>query len=516
MVTPKKALISVSNKENLPNLLAVLQKFNISILSSGGTYKTICELGFEATEVAQHTKSPEILDGRVKTLHPKIHGGILAIRDNDSHMAQLTQQSIEPIDLVIVNLYPFEETLTKDPAYEEAIEQIDIGGPSMLRSAAKNHAFVTPIVSPEQYQGLSEELEKNQGAISFAFRKKCAQITFETTALYDASIAKFFQDQTTDFPTTFALGLQEKLPLRYGENPHQRASFIIPSSSLGKSLVDGVSQGKTLSYNNLLDIHAAVDLMLDVQKDYTVGIFKHTNPCGLARSPKSLQDAYHQALACDRTSAFGGIVVFSHEVNAQTAIDATQIFTEIMIAPRFSEEAKQLLLKKKNLRLLEIDFQKAHQAMFGYELKRVLDGFLIQDRDRNMEDVLTSKVVTLRKPTLEEYSALDLAWRVTKHVKSNAIVVTDNVKTLGIGAGQMSRVDSTQIALSKIANQKHPLVALGSDAFFPFRDSIDLIAKHGITCVVQPGGSVRDEEVIEAANEHNISMVFTDTRHFKH
>ncbi|MCB0271914.1 MAG: bifunctional phosphoribosylaminoimidazolecarboxamide formyltransferase/IMP cyclohydrolase [Bdellovibrionales bacterium] len=516
LVKPTRALISVSDKTHLEDLVQTLQKYNISILSTGGTFDRIKSLGAEVVEVAQYTKSPEILDGRVKTLHPKIHGGLLGVRNNSSHQEQMKKNDIENIDIVIVNLYPFEQTVQKDPTFEQAIEQIDIGGPSMLRSAAKNHAFVTALIQPSQYKELSDELDANQGSISLAFRKKCALQVFEKTALYDASIAKYFQRSQSDFPTVFPMGLEEKLPLRYGENPHQRASFTLTSDQLHKSMIDHILQGKTLSYNNLIDMHAAVDLMLDVQKDFTVGIFKHTNPCGVARSTKSLADAYNMALACDRTSAFGGIVIFSHEVDENTAQSCTQIFTEIVVAPGFSEKAKIIFSKKKNIRLLQIDFDQANEQMFGFEIKRVLDGFLIQDRDRSIENIETCKIVTERKPTAAELSAMDLAWRVTKHVKSNAIVLTDDHKTLGIGAGQMSRVDSTKIALSRIQNSKHNVLALGSDAFFPFRDSIDLIAQKGVTCVIQPGGSVRDDEVIEAANEHHISMIFTSVRHFKH
>lgn len=516
LVTPKRALVSVSDKSGLEELVKTFAKYGISILSTGGTFKKLKELGAEVTEVAAHTDSPEILDGRVKTLHPKIHGGILNIRDNDSHQSQINDHNIDPIDLVIVNLYPFEQTVANDPAYAEAIEQIDIGGPTMLRSAAKNHAFVTSLIEPSQYEELTAELDTNNGQIGFDFRKNCAQRVFERTALYDASISTYFQKTKDAFPTVFPLGLKEKLSLRYGENPHQKASFALTSDQLGKSLIDQTLQGKALSYNNLIDVHAAVDLMLDVEKDYTVGIFKHTNPCGVARSKDSLQNAYVKALACDNVSAFGGIVIFSHTVDETTARACTQIFTEIVIAPGFTDEARKVFEKKKNLRLLQIEFNNASQKMFGYEIKRVLDGYLIQDRDRNMENVYKCKVVTDRAPSDDELAALDLSWRVTKHVKSNAIVVTDDHQTLGIGAGQMSRVDSTNIALSKIGEKKSKVLALGSDAFFPFRDSIDLIAKHGVTCVVQPGGSIRDDEVIKAANEHGIAMVFTDTRHFKH
>jgi phosphoribosylaminoimidazolecarboxamide formyltransferase/IMP cyclohydrolase len=517
LIKPKTALISVYDKSNLKELVETLQAHQIQILSSGGTYKAIVDMGYQAIEIAQYTQSPEILGGRVKTLHPKIHAGLLAIRDDSTHETQMKQEGFEPIDLVVVNLYPFEQTIAGNPEYQEAIEQIDIGGPTMLRSGAKNHQYVGVLTQPSQYEDLQQQLEDHDGHTTFEFRQTCAQKVFETTALYDASIATYFQKQKNAFPQVFALGLKEKLALRYGENPHQKATFALPSSQLGQSLIDQTLQGKALSYNNLLDVHGAVDLITDIAKDYTVAILKHTNPCGVARSTVSLKDAYQKALACDSTSAFGGIVVFSHIVDEATAKECTQIFTEIVIAPGYSEEAREVFAKKKNLRLLEIELDRAHAALGGLDIKRALDGFLIQQRDTAIESLVgQSKVVTKREPSQEEFAAMDLAWRVVKHVKSNAIVLTDQNKTLGIGAGQMSRVDSTQICLSKIKGQTHEVLALGSDAFFPFRDSIDLIAKHNVTCVVQPGGSIRDDEVIEAANQHGIAMVLTGVRHFKH
>ena len=517
----QRALISVSDKTGLIELAQTLISHNIEIISSGGTAKFLQENKIPVLEVSEFTQAPEMLDGRVKTLHPKIHGGILAKR-NDDHLKQLQQQNYTTIDLVVVNLYPFEETLAKTSDYDTLIENIDIGGPAMLRSAAKNHESVTVLIEPSQYRELSIELAKYHGGTSLDFRKKCARMVFEKTSTYDASIANYFQSLSPELPTTIALGMKEKLPLRYGENPHQRASFVLPTKTLGQSLIDQVLQGKQLSYNNLMDVHAAIELMLDLncQKESstkTVSIFKHTNPCGVARSTNSLCDAYVNALASDPTSAFGGIIAFSHEVDEKTAIQSSEIFTEIMIAPGFSPKAIAILEKKKNLRLVKMDYAEAKNHMkSGLEIRKALDGYLIQEKDAKLENLHKAKVVSRRQPSKEEFSAMDLAWRVCKHVKSNAIVLSNQNQTVGIGAGQMSRVDSSKIAISKITVKTLKTLALASDAFFPFRDSIDEAVKSGVTCVVQPGGSIRDEEVIQASDEHNLAMIFTGVRHFKH
>lgn len=528
MGTMQKALISVSDKTGLLELAQALVSHKIEIISSGGTAKFLSDNKIPVIEVSDFTEAPEMLDGRLKTLHPKIHGGLLAKR-NAKHLKELKEQNYSTIDFVVVNLYPFEETLAKTSDYDTLIENIDIGGPTMLRSAAKNHESVTVVVDPAQYPALISELSKHKGETSLEFRKKCAQAVFEKTASYDSSIASYFQSLSSDLPSTVTFGLKEKLPLRYGENPHQRASFVLPTKALGKSLIDRVLQGKQLSYNNLMDVHAAIELMNDIagQKDpsdrrggtdnRTVAIFKHTNPCGVARSGNSLCDAYVSALACDPVSAFGGIIAFSHEVDEKTALQACEIFTEIMIAPSFSSKAITILEKKKNLRLLEVDYADAKKKMqSGLEVRKSLDGYLIQEKDSTIEDLHKAKIVTNRQPTKEEIAAMDLAWRVCKHVKSNAIVLSNQHQTVGIGAGQMSRVDSSRIAMSKIVVKTMKTLALASDAFFPFRDSIDEAVKSGITCIVQPGGSIRDEEVIQAANEHNLAMIFTGIRHFKH
>lgn len=516
MGTNQKALISVSDKTGLLELAQALVSHKIEIISSGGTAKFLSDNKIPVIEVSDFTEAPEMLDGRLKTLHPKIHGGLLAKR-NAKHLKELKEQNYSTIDFVVVNLYPFEETLAKTSDYDTLIENIDIGGPTMLRSAAKNHESVTVVVDPAQYPALISELSKHKGETSLEFRKKCAQAVFEKTASYDASIASYFQSLSSDLPSTVTFGLKEKLPLRYGENPHQRASFVLPTKALGKSLIDRVLQGKQLSYNNLMDVHAAIELMQDCQKEYTVAIFKHTNPCGVGRAGNSLCDAYVSALACDPVSAFGGIIAFSHEVDEKTALQACEIFTEIMIAPSFSAKALTILEKKKNLRLLEVDYADAKKKMTsGLEVRKSLDGYLIQEKDSSIEDLHKAKIVTKRQPTKEEIAAMDLAWRVCKHVKSNAIVLSNQHQTVGIGAGQMSRVDSSRIAMGKIMVKTMKTLALASDAFFPFRDSIDEAVKSGITCVVQPGGSIRDEEVIQAADEHNLAMIFTGIRHFKH
>ena len=440
----QRALISVSDKTGLEAVAKFLVDHHVELLSSGGTAQFLKDKNIPVIEISDFTKAPEMLDGRLKTLHPKIHGGILALR-NEKHLAQLKEQNYVPIDLVIVNLYPFEETLQKTTDAEKIIENIDIGGPTLLRSAAKNHGYVTVVTLASQYEPLMKQITENDCGTTLEFRKKCAQTVFERTAVYDATIASYFQSLSSDFPNTFVLGLNEKLPMRYGENPHQRAVFALPAKSLGKSLIDHVLQGKALSYNNLMDVHAAVELMLDFENENldrrvqtklnTVAIFKHTNPCGVGRSSKSLQDAYEAALACDPVSAFGGIIIFSHELDEKTAVRASETFTEIMIAPKFSSGASDVLQKKKNLRLIELDVPAAREKMKSYEIKRALDGYLIQERDSKIETLQNAKVVTTKKPTTNELEALDLAWKVSKHVKSNAIVLANQTQTVGIGAG---------------------------------------------------------------------------------
>ena len=514
-MTISRALISVSDKTGLLELATFLQSSNIEILSSGGTAQYLTDHQIATTEVSEFTHAPEMLDGRVKTLHPKIHGGILFKRNNPEHVAQINAQQFKPIDVVIVNLYPFEETLKKTFDHAALIEKIDIGGPALLRSAAKNYTDVTVLTSPDQYRLFIEDFKNNNGNTSLAFRQTCSQMVFEKTASYDASIASYFQSQSRDpLPTSTNLGLNQKLELRYGENPQQPAHFALPSKALGQTVLNHVLQGKQLSYNNLLDVHAAVELMRDVQKDFTVAILKHTNPCGIGRSTESLVEAYAYALAADPLSAFGGIVIFSHEVNRIVALKTIETFTEIMIAPSFSEDALALLEKKKNIRLITLAPSMIQPE--GIEIKKILDGYLIQQPDMAIESVFECTVATFKTPSTQAFKALDLAWRVCKHVKSNAIVIANQNQTLGIGAGQMNRLDSTHIALEKAKQKNSKMQVLASDAFFPFADSIELAHQYGIEAIVQPGGSIKDIDVINAANQHGIAMVFTNVRHFKH
>ena len=504
----RRALISVSNKDKLEQLGNMLKKHGVSILSSGGTATHLRKHGIEVEDVSDFTKAPEMLNGRLKTLHPKVHGGILAVRNNSDHMSQMEERGYVPIDLVVVNLYPFEEC--------QEIEQIDIGGPTMLRAAAKNYTDVTVLIDPNQYDELEKELDHGKGETSLEFRKAAARKVFERTAVYDAAIAQYFQRDLQEIPTTFSLGLKRKWEMRYGENPHQNAGFYLQSTAGGQSVIDQVLQGKQLSYNNLLDVHAALDLITEFDTPFAVGIFKHTNPCGVGISTNSLHEAYDRALACDPVSAFGGIVVFSKEVDEETAQHCTKTFTEIVIGPGFRDGARKIFEKKKNLRLVQVDLEVAKNKMGGLDIRRAVDGYLVQERDRTSQNIRTSEVVTKRQPTEEEWVGLALAWKVAKHVKSNAIVLAHGNGSIGIGAGQMSRVDSSRFAVLKADKDKVSGSVLASDAFFPFRDGVDEAAKNGVTAVIQPGGSMRDKEVIEAANEHDLAMVFTGTRHFKH
>ncbi|MFH1262815.1 MAG: bifunctional phosphoribosylaminoimidazolecarboxamide formyltransferase/IMP cyclohydrolase [Pseudomonadota bacterium] len=513
----RRALVSVSDKKNLDVLAAGLREFEIEILSSGGTAKYLREKGFDVVEVGDFTGAPEMLDGRLKTLHPKIHGGILAIRDNPRHMEDLKLRDYVPIDLVVVNLYPFEAASAVEgkPA-AEVIEEIDIGGPTLLRAAAKNFSFVAVVTEPSQYEGLLDELRTHGGSTTLAYREALARRVFERTAAYDATIARYFQRKDSAPPNYYPLALERKWELRYGENPHQTGAFYLPAALQGKTALERVLQGKVLSYNNLMDVAAAIDLSGELPGRYSVAILKHTNPCGVGLSDHSLREAYERALECDPISAFGGIVIFSHPLDPETAETCAKTFTEIVIAPAFDVQTLELLGKKKNLRLLEVDAKKTSPLLGGFDIRRAVDGYLIQQRDRDIEPLDSARVVTRRAPTPAEMEGLDLAWRVAKHVKSNAIVIANRFQTVGIGAGQMSRVDSARIAAMKADPKKLTGSALASDAFFPFRDGVDEAAARGVTAIVQPGGSLRDEEVIAAADEHGLAMLVTGVRHFRH
>lgn len=512
-----RALISVSDKAGLEALAKILTANKVEILSTGGTAKALREYGANVVDVSEHTGFPEIMDGRVKTLHPAIHGGLLARRDNAEHVAAMRTHAIAPIDLVVVNLYPFEATIARGAGYEEAVENIDIGGPSMVRSAAKNHAFTTVLTDPADYAALQEELQAHSGGTSYNFRKAMAAKAFARTAAYDAAISQWFAGQVgQDFPSSFVMGGTLKQSLRYGENPHQRAAFY--ATGVGGGIASATQlQGKELSYNNINDADAALQLVAEFSDPAAV-IIKHANPCGVAIG-KDIDEAYINALACDPVSAFGGILAFNRPLTGEVAAQIAKLFVEAIIAPGFTAEAREALASKKNVRLLSVGAIGTVPAQ--PMIKSVLGGFLVQENDREAITLPQLKQVTKRAPTAAEMEQLLFAFRVCKHVKSNAIVLVKDKATVGIGAGQMSRVDSSRIAALKAADCKeNPERAKGSvlasDAFFPFADGVLQAAEAGVTAIIQPGGSIRDEEVIAAADAHNIAMVFTGTRHFRH
>ena len=519
----KRALISVSKKDGIIEFARGLATLGIEIVSTGGTARAIRDAGIAVKDISDLTGFPEILDGRVKTLHPKVHGGLLGIRENPSHQRQMAEQQISPIDLVVVNLYPFEETAAKPGIeFDEVIENIDIGGPSMIRSAAKNFRDVGVVVDPADYHWVLEELKQNPAGLSLESRFRLARKAFNLTAGYDAAIASHLFQRQHDagrfelkegFPQKLLLSLEKVSDLRYGENPHQRAAFYRENSDFATVLADAVQlQGKELSFNNLIDLNAAFQLCGEFESPCAV-IIKHTNPCGVATSSQSVADAYVKARECDPLSAFGSVLGFNRTVDKETAREIALTFVEAVIAPDFAPEALSLLAAKKNLRLLK--FPDAVKRLHTLDYKRVEGGLLIQEADRRQVSEQDWKVVTKRNPTPEEAEGLSFAWKVVKHVKSNAIVYARQDQTVGIGAGQMSRVDSAQIGISKARLPIQGCV-LASDAFFPFRDGVDVAAKAGIRAVIQPGGSVKDQEVIGAANEHDMAMVFTGIRHFKH
>lgn len=513
----ERALLSVSDKTGLIELAKFLENKGIELLSTGGTAKAIRDAGIKVKDVSEHTGFPEIMDGRVKTLHPKIHGGLLACLDDAEHIKAMKENDISAISLVIVNLYPFEETVKRKAGFDETIENIDIGGPSMVRSAAKNHAFTTIITDSADYENLKLEIETGQGATSLEFRKKMAAKAFARTASYDAAISTWFAWQVGEkFPTTLNISAKLNQDLRYGENPHQGAAFYRFSDSYGIASAQQI-QGKELSYNNINDADAALQLVSEFEDPAAV-IIKHANPCGAAVGANLLQ-AYENALASDPVSAFGGIIAFNGEIGEDVATALSKMFVEAIIAPDASEKAKEILSAKKNMRLLLTGKKTVLQPELTY--KSVAGGLLVQQNDNEFVRESDLVFATKRKPTEDEMRELMFAFRVCKHVKSNAIVLVKNKATIGIGAGQMSRVDSVRIAAMKAADSKENPTraqgsALASDAFFPFADGLLEAAKIGIKAVIQPGGSVRDEEVINAANEHNIAMVFTGKRHFKH
>jgi len=505
----RRALISVSDKTGILDFARELTSFNVEIISTGGTAKTLRDAGVSVRDISDITGFPEMMDGRVKTLHPRVHGGLLAIRDNADHVAALEEHEIQPIDLVVVSLYPFADTIKRaGVTREEAIEQIDIGGPAMIRSAAKNGRDVAVVVSPEQYAQVIAELNQNNGSLSLNTRNTLAQKAFEHTAQYDIMVSSYLAGSSA-LPDRLSWTMKKFADLRYGENPHQKAALYQTSTSGGIANA-AVLAGKEMSFNNYVDAEAAWQLVCDFEQT-ACAIIKHTNPAGVGLG-ETLADAYKKALATDPVSAFGGIVAFNRTVDAAAAEEVTKIFTEVVIAPGYDAAALEVLRAKKNLRVIQMSDV---EQPAGAELKQIGGGMLVQTRDDHKLNPAELNVVTVRKPTDEELRALQFAWIVCKHTKSNAIVYARADQTVGVGAGQMSRVDSVKIGAMR-AQLPVAGSVLASDAFFPFRDGIDEAAKHGITAVIQPGGSVRDEEVIAAANEHGLAMVFTGVRHFKH
>ena len=514
-VTIRRALISVSDKTGIVEFAKSLAETGVEIISTGGTLKTLRDSGVRAISISDVTGFPEILDGRVKTLHPKIHGGLLAVMDNSHHRKQLEEFQISPIDMVVVNLYPFEQTIAKNGiTFDEAIEQIDIGGPAMLRSAAKNFKFKTVIVNPEDYGTVLSEMKQNGGSISEETRFRLAKNVFRHTARYDSIIFDYLsqcnrEKTATALPELFSISLPKSQELRYGENPHQQAALYGNFHEFFETL-----HGKELSYNNIVDIHAAAELVEEFSEP-TVVIIKHTNPCGVG-SGTSLTEAYNKALTTDTKSAFGGIVAVNRALDLPTAQLVDKIFTEVIIAPSYENGVLDFLKKKKDRRLIrQVQSVRSRNHLI---IKYVAGGLLAQTPDDI--DLIPDRlqIVTKRKPTDEEYTAMKFAWRVAKNVKSNAIVYAKPDRTIGIGAGQMSRFDSSRMAVLKAQDAGLDLdgTVVASDAFFPFADGLLEAVKAGATAVIQPGGSVRDEEVIAAANEHNIAMIFTGIRHFKH
>ena len=526
-VTIRRALLSVSDKAGLVELGAALAARGVELVSTGGTAKALRDAGLTVMDISELTGFPEMMDGRVKTLHPKVHGGLLAVRNNPEHATAMEAHGIGAIDLVVVNLYPFEATVMKGAGRDEVIENIDIGGPSMVRSAAKNHAFVTIVTDPADYPGLLAELETHDGATSYDFRKLMAARAFAATASYDAMISQWFAfaDQQQLFPETLAIMGTRAEELRYGENPHQRAALYIPKGPHGAGIAQARQvQGKELSYNNLADADAALELCAEFRGQApAVVIVKHANPCGVAQA-NSLLEAWQGALACDDVSAFGGIVAVNVPLDGPTAEAICAIFTEVVVAPDADEAAIAVFSAKKNLRLL-LTGTLPDPRRGGLQVKPITGGLLVQTRDNGAITLADLKVVTSRAPSEQELQDCLFAWTVARHVKSNAIVYAKDGITAGIGAGQMNRRDSSRIAALKAAEAAEKFgwaaprtygSAVASDAFFPFADGLLAAAEAGATAVIQPGGSMRDAEVIAAANEAGLAMVFTGMRHFRH
>ena len=522
----RRALLSVSDKTGLIELATALDSKGIELLSTGGTARSIRDAGLPVKDVSDITGFPEMMDGRVKTLHPMVHGGLLALRDNKDHLAAMREHGIIEIDLLVVNLYPFEETVSKGGNYEACVENIDIGGPAMIRAAAKNHGFVSVVVDVEDYDFLLQELNLNNGSTTLKFRQKLAQNAYALTGAYDAAVSTWMAETINEItPRRKVVSGKFSQEMRYGENPHQSASFYLNGHKRYGVASAEQHQGKELSYNNINDTDAAFELVSEFNpKDGpAVAIIKHANPCGVAQG-FSLVDAYNKALNCDQTSAFGGIIALNDTLDKETAEQISQIFTEVVIAPNATDEAKAIFANKKNLRLLTTQGLPDMNDS-GEIWRQVSGGYLIQDRDNGSINRNNLEVVTKRNPTENEISDMLFAWKVAKHVKSNAIVYVKDNATVGIGAGQMNRLDSTRIAARKSKDMSNniglsdPLTigsVVASDAFFPFSDGLLAAAEAGATAIIQPGGSMRDDEVISAANDAGLAMVFTNMRHFKH
>ncbi len=522
----RRALISVSDKSGLIDLGRALAERGVELLSTGGSAGALREAGLVVTDVADVTGFPEMMDGRVKTLHPMVHGGLLALRDNPDHVAAMKEYGIGGIDLLVVNLYPFEETVAKGADFDTCIENIDIGGPAMIRAAAKNHAFVTTIVDVQDYDTLLGDMDKHNGATCPKFRKRRSQIAYARTAAYDAAVSTWMAE-AIDVPAPRRRAVAGTLAqtLRYGENPHQKAAFYTDGSSRPGVATAKQHQGKELSYNNINDTDAAFELVSEFAPadGPAVAIIKHANPCGVARG-KTLIEAYRAAFDCDRTSAFGGIIALNQPLDAETAAEIAGIFTEVVIAPSADAGAMDIFTKKKNLRLLTTGAM-ADPRTAALTVRQVSGGLLVQDKDSGHVDLADLRVVTKRAPSEREMADLLFAWTVAKHVKSNAIVYVKDGATVGVGAGQMSRVDSCRIAARKSIDMAEALgldtplaqgAVVASDAFFPFADGLLAAAEAGATAVIQPGGSMRDDEVIAAADEAGLAMVLTGMRHFRH
>ncbi|NKL18388.1 bifunctional phosphoribosylaminoimidazolecarboxamide formyltransferase/IMP cyclohydrolase [Rhizobium leguminosarum] len=522
----KTALISVFDKTGIVDLARALSARGVRLLSTGGTFKAITAAGLAVTDVSEITGYPEIMDGRVKTLHPTVHGGLLAIRDDSEHQDAMKQHGIEGIDLAVINLYPFEEVRAAGGDYPTTVENIDIGGPAMIRASAKNHAYVTTLTDPADYAELLEQLSADDGKTAYTFRQRMAAKAYARTAAYDAMISNWFAETLSiDTPRHRVIGGALKEEMRYGENPHQKAAFYVTGEKRPGVSTAALLQGKQLSYNNINDTDAAYELVAEFlpEKAPACAIIKHANPCGVATG-SSLVEAYRRALACDSVSAFGGIIALNQTLDAETAEEIVKLFTEVIIAPDVTEEAKAIVARKPNLRLLSAGGLPDPRAM-GLTAKTVSGGLLVQSRDNGMVEDLELKVVTRRAPTAQELDDMKFAFKVGKHVKSNAVVYAKDGQTAGIGAGQMSRVDSARIAALKAEEAAKALglavpmthgSAVASEAFLPFADGLLSMIAAGATAVIQPGGSMRDQEVIDAANQHGVAMVFTGMRHFRH